>query len=874
MRTPQRSVPLPATQGLGRLPAGPARLTFQPIDRSDLRDRIDIAVADPHTRVLMICAAAGSGKTVLLTDWLRRQVSGADSAWLTVSPASAQSQLLWSTLRTRLAVPEAPRADNAAPLAEAVHLLDALSARQTPVVLVIDDAHLLTDPVAVAGLEYFLTHAPDTVTAIMAGRFDPPVRWHNFELAGQLTRLPAGLLVMSHEQVAQVCRRHLPSLTVDELRTIANLTRGWPALVRISAIHLAGHSRNRVAALTTLARPSQAVSDFLVRELLETLSPELRLFLTYTSIPDSFTEQLADELTGGGAAHRMYELDRANFPLTHELRGDELWFSYHPMLRSYLRGEAHRLGIETRRDLHVRTAAWLRHADQPLAALPHLLAGPGETHLRRFLIDAALELVLEGRGCGLFAALHSLQPDLADDPYIWLLCAMNALLYGDAADALPLLEVARTRQETRVSFVPASWIELLSAATAAGAAVMAGTAVDGITMREPLQYTGNADIDCYATNQLAMAAFVRGDIARGAELLHSALAVAEHSGRARLAVQAITRLATAAGLAGEITAMRERADRALAIAAEYAVPDNPDTTLSLTMSALAAYLQGEWPDPAQVRAALTLHSRQDGSSVPAAGWHAHVLGQLLTFERAADRSAAADVLRHSMLELLDKQAVPMMSSGLVPPVVWALLRVHEPRTARLLVERARRTLGDTADIVIARAALAHAANSPATARDLVRPLIENSETIHPTTATFAWLLYAVSHPEQPLKAREGMENALRIAARDKLVRPFLDVPQAIRLLDALAGQLGRHDVFADFVRRHPKAARSTEHPALTTTEVTVLRLLPSGRTTQHIADDLGVSINNVKTHLRGIYTKLGANTRVDALDRARRTGLI
>ncbi|MCU1642783.1 MAG: hypothetical protein JWN03_3058 [Nocardia sp.] len=874
MSTPPRSVPLAAMKGLGRPTAGLPRLSFQPIDRPVLLDRIDRAASDPHTRVLLICAAGGSGKTILLTDWMRRRASGVEVAWLTVSQVSGQSRLLWSTLRTRLAVPETPRPGNAAPLAEAIHLLDALSERPTPVVLVIDDAHLLTDPVALAGLEYFLTHAPNTVTAIVAGRFDPPVRWHNFELAGQLTRMPAGLLAMSHEQVAQVCRQHLPSLTVDEVRTVANLTRGWPALVRISAIHLAGHGRNRAAALTALARPSQAVSDFLVRELIETLSPELRLFLTYTSIPDSFTEQLADELAGGGAAHRMYELDRINFPLTHELRGDELWFSYHPMLRSYLRTEANRLGIETLRDLHVRTAAWLRHADQPLAALPHLLAGPGETHLQRFLIDAALELVLEGRGCGLFAALHSLRPDLADDPYIWLLCAMNALLYGDAADALPILEVARMRQARRVSFVPASWIELLTVATAAGAAVMAGRAVCGIAMREPLQTTGNADIDCYATNQLAMAAFVRGDITRGAELLHSALAVAEHSGRARLAVQAVTRLATAAGLAGGITAMRERADRALAIAAEHAVPDNPDTTLSLTMSALAAYLQGEWPDPAQVDAALTVHSRQDGSSVPAAGWHAHVVGQLLTFERAADKSAAADALRHSMLELLDKQAVPMMSSGLVPPVVWALLRVHEPHTARLLVERARRTLGDTADIMIARAALTHAANSPAATRALVRPLIDNSDTIHPTNAIFAWLLFAVSHPEQPLKAREGMENALRIAAREKLVRPFLDVPQAIRLLDSLAGQLGRHDVFADFVRRHPKAPRSTEHPTLTTAEVTVLRLLPSGRTTQHIANDLGVSINTVKTHLRGIYTKLGANTRVDALERARRTGLI
>ncbi|WP_280497214.1 response regulator transcription factor [Nocardia farcinica] len=54
----------------------------------------------------------------------------------------------------------------------------------------------------------------------------------------------------------------------------------------------------------------------------------------------------------------------------------------------------------------------------------------------------------------------------------------------------------------------------------------------------------------------------------------------------------------------------------------------------------------------------------------------------------------------------------------------------------------------------------------------------------------------------------------------------------------------------------------------------VLKHLPTGRTTSQIAADLGVSVNTVKTHLRGIYGKLGIASRADALTEARQRGLL
>nr|MDJ0952337.1 LuxR C-terminal-related transcriptional regulator [Acidimicrobiia bacterium] len=55
---------------------------------------------------------------------------------------------------------------------------------------------------------------------------------------------------------------------------------------------------------------------------------------------------------------------------------------------------------------------------------------------------------------------------------------------------------------------------------------------------------------------------------------------------------------------------------------------------------------------------------------------------------------------------------------------------------------------------------------------------------------------------------------------------------------------------------------------LTDRELAVLRLLPTRMTNQRIADELFISINTVKTHLKAIYRKLDAENRNGAVDAA------
>ena len=62
--------------------------------------------------------------------------------------------------------------------------------------------------------------------------------------------------------------------------------------------------------------------------------------------------------------------------------------------------------------------------------------------------------------------------------------------------------------------------------------------------------------------------------------------------------------------------------------------------------------------------------------------------------------------------------------------------------------------------------------------------------------------------------------------------------------------------------------------ALSPREVTVLRFLSSRLTQHEIADDLFVSMNTLKSHIRSLYQKLGVQSRVAAVENGRAAGLI
>ena len=123
--------------------------------------------------------------------------------------------------------------------------------------------------------------------------------------------------------------------------------------------------------------------------------------------------------------------------------------------------------------------------------------------------------------------------------------------------------------------------------------------------------------------------------------------------------------------------------------------------------------------------------------------------------------------------------------------------------------------------------------------------------------------------------RHRVRQALQHANHHGTQRPLLNASPALHdYLEERRGTFGALDHTVTWVLARAAPPTSSPATALTEREQDVLELLPTLQPVDEIAEDLGVSRNTVKTHMRAIYQKLGADGRREAVHRARRAGLL
>jgi LuxR family maltose regulon positive regulatory protein len=132
------------------------------------------------------------------------------------------------------------------------------------------------------------------------------------------------------------------------------------------------------------------------------------------------------------------------------------------------------------------------------------------------------------------------------------------------------------------------------------------------------------------------------------------------------------------------------------------------------------------------------------------------------------------------------------------------------------------------------------------------------------------------------EASAALDRALDLAEGEGVVRPFVLSGERMRALLERHQQVeaAHHDLVLRLVNRLRRRAGAdqlagvTLMEPLTNREQSVLQLLPTMMSNGEIADELFVSVNTVKVHLKSLYRKLGVSNRRQAVARARLLGLV
>ena len=122
-------------------------------------------------------------------------------------------------------------------------------------------------------------------------------------------------------------------------------------------------------------------------------------------------------------------------------------------------------------------------------------------------------------------------------------------------------------------------------------------------------------------------------------------------------------------------------------------------------------------------------------------------------------------------------------------------------------------------------------------------------------------------------ARTALERALHLAEPDRLILPFA-MTSAWNLLLALPSHGTSHPALVADILDAVRGGGPDHRPQAEELSPSELRFLPTNLTRPEIAGELLVSLNTVNTHIRRIYTKLGATDRSSAVQRGRQLRLL
>ena len=428
------------------MPTRPGALVTPPLPRSHVpRPRLDtvLEAAVLEASLVLVSAPAGAGKSAAVSGWLARRTGG--GAWYSLDAEDNDPTLFWRSIAAALHLDPVETTD-------ARWIATALVQQSTaPVVVVLDDYHVVTNPVIHAGVDRLLVEAPAALRLVIATRHDPPLALSRLRSHGVLREVRFDDLRFDADETAAVFARiagaALPQLPAQRL---VERTEGWVAAIQLVGLS-AGASDDPNKVVDSFTADHRHVFDYFRDEVITSLSDRLRAFLVDTAVLERLCAPLCDAVTGEADGQQLLEeLERRNLFLL-PLDQRRHWFRYHHLFADWLR-----LHIDDPVPRHRAAADWLVAHGYTGDAVRHLLAAGDTDRAATVIEDGRWLLVGQGRGKTLRDWVHQLPPEaLRSRPGLTLATAWAAYHAGDwdgACDLAASIEPADdlTRAEVLV----------------------------------------------------------------------------------------------------------------------------------------------------------------------------------------------------------------------------------------------------------------------------------------------------------------------------------------------------------------------------------------------------------------------------------------
>jgi LuxR family transcriptional regulator, maltose regulon positive regulatory protein len=853
-----------------------------------------VSLGHRHAQPLLtvITAAAGYGKTTLLSQWLH-QSDDLDVGWLSLDPEDNDPKQFWRYLIAALqaSVPELGRQallllqeTQPSAIDEAIiALLADLQHTPNAVVLVLDDYHVIDTPALHDSLAVFLEHCPAHVHVVISGRMRPPLPFGRLRLHSDIVELQSADLQLTGAEGHALLSRD-PGLASNHqaIATVLRNTGGWLAGVNLFALALQHHG-DLESVLAKFDGSHQYLSEYFFENVWRQQTPALQAFLLHTALLDNLTGPLCEAVTGLPNGQQMLaRAEQANLFLF-ALEQRPGWYRYHQLFLQALRRMLEQLRPEEVPALHRRAAGWYLEHHSIGDALHHLIAGQAWLEAAQVLEQHALPLFQAGDVARLLGWLGQLPQEFVHARPALLVLKARALLLTGEMNALQAwlehLESTTTSESVLEEVATIRSLVGTSAAAGGSASVCAST-----------------DWESLDAFTLSMHAWARDDTQKSYDAAARAVQAGQASGLRSVALLAASTMATLHIIRGELHAALRVAHEGLALdhtteAAILAGSHQPNPAAGPILMALGAiYYERNRIELAQqcLEKALELCARlgREDHLFTAHALLARTYGASGQWQQAhALMQAGVDRAREGRIDfwpeadLLAYQAWIWLGAGeLTLAGQWAqtaFLRLDDPQ-----INQRRIAYWVYGEVLLAQGQYEQAAHILGRLVHSAPQIGTRAEPLIKLLVAYASALFAQG---QRAAALPVLERALGIGQAEGDIRPFLDIaPRHTRALLEYYHQKTRAEAHIEeylqqlltasepvpFSRLVP-ADGTTPAMALSRREREILRLVERGLSNPEIARKLVIEANTVKSHLHHIYQRLSVSTRYQAVMHAK-----
>lgn len=836
-------------------------------------------VLNPNYNLALICAPAGFGKTTLVSHWLLMQKY--PSAWFSLDEGDNEPLRFWSYILATLNKLQANIATEAQEVLKASQeykamltiLLNNLVTLESPVIMVLDDYHLISNEELHEGVSFLLEHLPKHLKLILISRSEPPLPLGRLRVRQQLLELGMPELSFTVIEATDFLNNVMNlDLSTKDVQTLAERTEGWIASLQLAALSLQREEspRDFIKAFTG---SDKYILDYLAQEVLARQDVVMQDFLLQTSVLKCLSNSLCKFVTGFDNANELLlQASQDNLFLI-PLDNVRQWYRYHHLFAEFLQQRLRESRPEFLPELNSRASLWFENQGLIDNAVQHVLTGGDmeravellETHGKhmlwqrderptlRYWLDSLPQEVTRAspRLCLDYAWLYFIGQDAEN----WLQDAERLLSKGEAAQNMLMRgEIAILRAEN---------------ATHQGETSLA---LDFLKQGLQLIPPNEVHMRGFALQSKGYVFRVRGEVIEAEKILREACQLCNAASNFVGEVAAFTDLAEVYKLQGYLSKAKQTFNQALEIANKNRSQLAHIACVTLVGLANILYEQNYLDEAFQ-------HA-QKGLKLAKQAEHNHTetyayltLAKLLRAQgdtKAFDEyiQFTANSIKNDFSGRVEAQLMRfrLEKGHLTVASQWANKFVGNNHHEQILLVVAR-----------IRSAEGNAEESLSCLKHLLLAAEKDHRKGRIIEICVLQALVFAKHGnnEQALKA---LQKALILAENEKYARVFVDEGDTIyKLLQKALS----HDITPIYTSTLLKAFASSNvtqqsslNSLLTQRELEILKYIANGLSNKEIAKKLIRSLGTIKVHTSNIYSKLGAKNRTEAVARARALNLL